>query len=129
MLHIVRFVIREDSSSFVCVIIESPISSNTTTTTTKAPLSFMADYVYMDAESVCHVLDRILAVPMMSFEVYKVSCLWYYKRHTRGSSGFVAVLLYTCCTIMAIASFLLSQQAQSRQDLPGFIVWHNRWHM
>jgi hypothetical protein len=111
----------------------------------KAPLSFLADYVYMDQDSIFHVMDRMIAVPLMSLELWKVICLWRWcwtcgnknmnHEHTGSTLYYddyhhtTVVVLYTFGTIMAIASFFLSQQSQSEQDLDGFILWHNRWHM
>jgi hypothetical protein len=89
----------------------------------KAPLSFFADFIYMDQDSVFHILDRFVAVPLMTLELWKVACLWRYAPH-----GFVT-LLYTLSTLSALYCFLQSQQAQSLQDVKGFITWHNRWHM
>jgi hypothetical protein len=105
----------------------------------------------MDQDSIFHVIDRMIAVPLMTLELWKVSCLWwwcwydcfhskigtkvsdevnsskhYYYDHYHNAT---VVVLYTFGTIMAVVSFLLSQQSQSQQDINGFILWHNRWHM
>ena len=123
-----------------------------TNPTTLAPLSFLADYVYMDQDSIFHVVDRMIAIPLMTLELWKVGCLWRWRYWERKSSccavsktcgmnttmngtyidyyhSTTIVVLYTLGTIMAIACFLLSQQSQSEQDLNGFILWHNRWHL
>jgi hypothetical protein len=89
----------------------------------EAPLSFLADYIYMDQDSLFHVLDRFVAVPLMTLELWKVACLW------RFASNISATFLYTLSTLSALYCFLQSQQAQSMQDVDGFIIWHNRWHV
>ena len=108
----------------------------------------------MDQDSIFHVLDRMIAVPLMTLELWKVFCLWwwcwydYFNNNNNGQidtkvndeirsmrsyndqyHNTTVVVLYTFGTIMAVVSFLLSQQSQSQRDIDGFILWHNRWHM
>jgi hypothetical protein len=79
--------------------------------------------MYMDQDSMFHVLDRFVAVPLMTLELWKVACLWRYAPYIR------VTFLYTLSTLSALYCFLQSQQAQSLQDMIGFITWHNRWHI
>lgn len=88
----------------------------------QAPLSFLADYCYMEDDSVVHVLDRGLAMIGMLLELMKVCLLW---RHQR--KGFFCHV-YTLLCLWAIYNFGQSQHAQSIQDADGFIWYHNFWH-
>ena len=99
----------------------------------------------MDQDSIFHVVDRMIAVPLMTLELLKVHCLWRWcwsygnsnmnKKGTFGTYYYfdyhhiMVVVLYSYGTIMAVVCFLLSQQSQSQQDIDGFILWHNRWHL
>ena len=103
----------------------------------------------MDQDSIFHVVDRLIAVPLMTLELWKVVCLWIWgwschgknicttgRSHGTWRSHYyddyhhtTVIVLYTFGTIMAIACFLSSQQSQSQQDIDGFILWHNRWHL
>ena len=114
-----------------------------------APLSFLADYIYMDQDSIFHVIDRMVAVPLMTLELWKVSCLWRWQAYVdittstsiatrtvpKSTSYYddyhkiTVVVLYSFGTIMAVGCFLLSQQSQSLRNINGFILWHNRWHL
>jgi hypothetical protein len=88
-----------------------------------APLSFLADFLYMNHDSIYHVIDRFVAVPAMSLEIWKVVCLWRYGSHVTTAA------IYTVFTITAVYAFLQSQHAQSIQDVDGFVMWHNLWHL
>jgi len=87
----------------------------------QGPLSFLADYVHVTNDSVFHVMDRILAVPMTIFELGKIIALY---PHTRGGTFFC----YLSFFVFAIYSFLQSQAAQSDVERERFIFWHSMWH-
>jgi hypothetical protein len=76
----------------------------------------------MDHDTFYHVLDRFLAVPGMGLELWKIACLWQYGRTHCAAA-------YQCLNLLAIYSFLQSQEAQSKRDVDSFILWHNRWHL
>ena len=88
-----------------------------------APLSFTADYLLMDQDSIVHVLDRSLAVPLVMTEIWRIVSVWRHAWHP----GLPAVA--TAMFAAAVYSFLCSQQAQSEYDVASFITWHNRWHL
>lgn len=76
----------------------------------------------MDQDSLYHVIDRGLAVPLMLMELWKIGCFW---RHAHPQTAVASTL----CNAAAIYCFVRSQHAQSAADVEGFILWHNRWHM
>lgn len=89
----------------------------------EGPLSFAADYLNMDQDSVFHVIDRGLAIPLLLMEIWKLLVVW-----THAPARRVPVVA-TVLLLGAIYSFLRSQHAQSEFNVEGFILWHNRWHM
>jgi len=76
----------------------------------------------MDQDSVYHVIDRGLAIPLLIMEMFKILCVW---KHAHRTIAVVATVLH----VAAIYSFLQSQHAQSVVDVDGFQLWHSRWHM
>ena len=77
----------------------------------------------MQHDSMYHVLDRFLAIPLMIMEVWKISCLWKYAAPRQTA------VIATVLNVVAVYCFLQSQHAQSKFDVEEFILWHNRWHM
>jgi hypothetical protein len=88
-----------------------------------APLSFSADYLLMDQDSVFHVMDRSLAVPLVMTEIWRIASVWRHARHR------CLPVVATAMFVAAVYSFMCSQQAQSEYDVGNFITWHNRWHL
>lgn len=87
-----------------------------------APLSFAADYLSMTDDTYIHTVDRLLACPMMVFELCKALTM---RRHVRlATFG-----LYMASVAVAIGSFVKSSQAQEHVDADAFIFWHNCWHV
>ena len=78
--------------------------------------------MYMDQDSIFHVVDRFMAIPSFVFEARKMFLLWTYSRWHIASGNTVLLLL-------AAGAFLLSQRAQSHDNRDGFVLWHNIWHM
>ncbi|CAB9512549.1 expressed unknown protein [Seminavis robusta] len=101
----------------------------------QAPLSFLADYVNMKRDSYWHIIDRLLAVPIMATEIIKVTCMALESiRHFQLLPNSKAmpiplVVLYFMALIFAIYCFLQSNKAQANRDHQGFILWHNTWHL
>ena len=87
-----------------------------------APLSFAADYLSMTHDTYIHTADRLLACPMMVFELAKVITMFPHVRTGTFS-------LYVLSVSVAVYSFIKSSQAQDNHDANGFIFWHNCWHL
>jgi len=87
------------------------------------PLSFAADYLNMHQDSVFHVIDRGLAIPLLLMEIWKLFLVWTHAQDRQ------LPVVATILLVGAIYSFLRSQHAQSEYDVEGFILWHCRWHM
>ena len=87
-----------------------------------APLSFAADYLSMTDDTYIHTADRLLACPMMVFELCKALTMMPHVRW--GTFG-----LYVASVATAIYSFVQSSQAQEHVDADAFIFWHNCWHV
>lgn len=88
----------------------------------QAPLSYLADAIYLQEDTMLHVLDRCLAVPGVWLETWRVVCLCRYARTSTA-------IVYTGLFLLALYSFLQSQRAQSQHNVDDFILWHNRWHL
>jgi len=120
----------------------------------QSPLSFLADYVYMEKDSYWHVVDRCLALPLMATEVYKyglmcqhslMPCVRWFCDHVKWNSQQIAkqtstssqqpamhpllIVLYGVAIVLAIAAFLQSTKAQSNLDRDAFVYWHTVWHL
>ena len=101
----------------------------------QAPLSFLADYCYMTQDSYWHVVDRLLAVPLMMLELLKYILLvrhaWYHGQVQSNPHAMPLplVVLYGMAMILAMYSFVQSTQAQTTLDHDGFVHWHTMWHL
>lgn len=76
----------------------------------------------MTADSYIHTADRLLACPMMVFEICKALTMFPHVR--LGTFG-----LYIASVAFAIFSFIQSSHAQDNVDSDSFIFWHNCWHV
>jgi hypothetical protein len=88
----------------------------------QGPLSFMADYVNMTHDSVFHVIDRSVAVPMLTLEVFKICAMFQYGRTC-------TMIIYASLCAFAIYCFLMSQLSLAESHGDGFIFWHSLWHV
>jgi hypothetical protein len=86
------------------------------------PLSFMADYVNMTHDSVFHVIDRSVAIPMLTLEVFKICAMFQYGRTW-------TMVIYASLCAFAIYCFLKSQLSLAESHGDGFIFWHSLWHV
>lgn len=75
----------------------------------------------MTQDTYIHTADRLLACPMMLFELAKVITM---IPHVRTGT----FALYVSSVATAIYCFMKSSQAQDNHDANGFIFWHNCWH-
>lgn len=103
----------------------------------QSPLSFLADYVYVNQDSYWHVVDRCFAVPCMILECTKFVIM---LRRTVISTGVVdqtelihqrssiICFLYGVALSVAAYSFLMSQHAQATLQPDEFQKWHTIWH-
>jgi len=82
----------------------------------------MADYMNMTNDSVVHVIDRFSAVILVVAEISKI--IWMYSFMKSAVFG-----TYSLALLLAIGSFIKSQECQSRLDTQGFIFWHCCWHL
>lgn len=92
------------------------------TTTLQAPLSFMADYVNMDQDSIFHVLDRFAALTSAMLELCRIFDLLHIAKPSIAT-------LYVGISVAGVLSFLRSQEAQAIQDRDNFVLFHNLWHV
>ena len=97
----------------------------------QAPLSFLADYLYMSEDSYWHVADRLFACPGVIFEMSKFflmiqDCVGAKQRKLEKATF---AFLYIASFTGALVAFGRSQDAQKRLDRDGFILWHHLWHM
>ena len=76
----------------------------------------------MTDDTYIHTADRLLACPMMVFELCKALTMMPHVRW--GTFG-----LYMASVAVAIGSFVKSSQAQEHVDADAFIFWHNCWHV
>lgn len=76
----------------------------------------------MTVDSYIHTADRLLACPMMVFEICKALTMFPHVR--LGTFG-----LYFASVTFAIFSFIQSSQAQELVDADAFVFWHNCWHV
>ena len=76
----------------------------------------------MTADSYIHTADRLLACPMMVFEICKALTMFPHVRF--GTFG-----LYIASVAFAIFSFIQSSHAQEHLDADSFVFWHNCWHV
>lgn len=76
----------------------------------------------MTADSYIHTADRLLACPMMVFEICKALTMFPHVR--LGTFG-----LYIASVAFAIFSFIQSSHAQEHVDADAFVFWHNCWHV
>lgn len=89
----------------------------------QAPLSFLADYCHMTADSTWHVYDRLAACISMALQVWKIVELW--KHH----DNIPFLIWYSLLLVLAVICFGQSQAAQRSQDPEQFVLWHNLWHL
>jgi hypothetical protein len=76
----------------------------------------------MTDDTYIHTADRLLACPMMVFELCKALTMMPHVRW--GTFG-----LYMASVAVAIGCFVKSSQAQEHVDADAFIFWHNCWHV
>ena len=76
----------------------------------------------MTDDSYIHTADRLLACPMMLFEMCKALTMFPHVR--LGTFG-----LYIASVAFAIFSFIQSSHAQELVDADAFVFWHNCWHV
>lgn len=88
----------------------------------QGPLSFMADYMNMNKDSIFHVVDRCFAVPLTFMAFLRILVTLPHQRN-------VTAIVSICGFFTAIYSHQKSGTAQSNADLEGFIFWHCMWHM
>lgn len=88
----------------------------------QGPLSFLADYVYLTHDNYVHVLDRLSALIMVMFELYRHFAIMPYMRVSTYLGYFLSFLI-------ALYSFNQSQRCQSERDVYGFLFWHAMWHL
>jgi hypothetical protein len=76
----------------------------------------------MKNDHISHVIDRGMASILCGAYIWKMIAFY---RHGRPSTFFVKFF----CFILALFSFMNSQDSQEARDPDGFIFWHNMWHM
>lgn len=102
-----------------CLAPSNPVHADSETSS--APLSFLADYVNMEKDSLFHVVDRFFAIFCLFMELWRVILLQQYANSTVGTLSAASILV-------AIFCFLNSRRSQQVADLSGFIFWHTLWH-
>jgi hypothetical protein len=88
----------------------------------QAPLSFLADYVFMTDDSIIHVMDRAMATPAAAIEVGRVMA---YVANNVSSLMIIATLVVE---LTAMYCFLQSAKAQADLNRDNFVFWHFSWH-
>lgn len=87
-----------------------------------APLSFLADYVFMTDESIIHVMDRAMATPAAVMEGCRVMA--YVANNVSSLMIFATIVV----EMIAIYCFLQSAKAQADLHRDNFVFWHFSWH-
>ena len=76
----------------------------------------------MTEDTYIHTADRLLACPMMVFEICKALTMFPHVR--LRTFGF-----YMTSVAFALFSFIQSSHAQEHFDADAFVFWHNCWHV
>jgi hypothetical protein len=81
--------------------------------------------MYMDQDSIFHVIDRFSALTCAVLELWRfVVDLLRPHGHRRP----ITVILYALFSLAGIGCFLRSQAAQAARDRDNFVFFHNLWH-
>jgi hypothetical protein len=82
----------------------------------QATLSVMADYVFVDQESIFHGMDRYYA----TFNVVATIC---------RALLTVDLSVVVVATVVPLSCFAMANRAKQRLDLQAWHHWHGAWHL
>ena len=81
----------------------------------QAILSVMADYIYIDRDSLVHGVDRYFAMANLSILIIRAAC------------GLKAITM--TIAIIPITAFILANESKRQRNLQRWMYYHFLWHL